>query len=132
MTDIPRRAARARVTIELANNRAPKGVFDLVFCDAPCSGSGAWRRTPQAKWMLTPDRLKELQQAQDAVLEAAKDHVAVGGQLVYVTCSVIKAENSERCAAFLGRNPGWQCAQEERWPLDSLGDGFYFARFLRL
>jgi len=99
--------------------------FGWGRCDAPCSGSGAGRRTPQGKWALTPGRLAELQRVQDEVLEAALPFVAPGGTLVFATCSVLRAENEARVEAFLARHPRWQVTQQTRWPLDALGDGFF-------
>lgn len=129
MADIPERAARAGVQITV--DTAPEGTFDLVLCDAPCSGSGAWRRAPQGKWALTPQRLTELQQLQDSVLDRALHHVAPDGALVFATCSVLTSENEDRVTAFLARNSGWQAVQTRRWPLDALGDGFFAAWLMR-
>ncbi|MEO0936666.1 MAG: RsmB/NOP family class I SAM-dependent RNA methyltransferase [Pseudomonadota bacterium] len=129
MADIPERAARAGV--QIAIDTGPEGQFDLVLCDAPCSGSGAWRRAPQGKWALTAERLTELQALQDSVLDSALRHVAPGGALVFATCSVLRAENEDRVAAFLARHPGWCVAEMQRWPLDALGDGFFAARLMR-
>lgn len=83
------------------------GRFDAVLVDAPCTGSGTWRRHPEAKWRLTPERLADLTARQDAILDAAAPLVAPGGRLVYVTCSVLRAENEDRVRAFLDRNPGF-------------------------
>ncbi|NBQ50557.1 MAG: RsmB/NOP family class I SAM-dependent RNA methyltransferase, partial [Marivivens sp.] len=79
MKDIPARAARAGTRIKTTNR--PNGTFDLVFCDAPCSGSGTWRRTPDAKWRLTESRLTELTKIQRSILETAMTHVGQGGRL---------------------------------------------------
>lgn len=79
--------------------------MDIVFADAPCSGSGAWRRRPDSKWRLTPnalaDRIKEQRQA----LELARPLVKPGGSLIYVTCSVLPEENSAQAAWFTGQYP---------------------------
>ena len=82
-----------------------EGRMDLVFIDAPCSGSGAWRRHPDTKWRLTPEALARRQADQDAVLEAGVLYVRPGGRLIYVTCSVLAEENEDRVAAFLERHP---------------------------
>jgi 16S rRNA (cytosine967-C5)-methyltransferase len=71
-----------------------------VLVDAPCTGSGTWRRRPDTKWRLTPDMLAERNRQQDAVLQAAQRFVRPGGELVYVTCSLLPQENAERIAAF--------------------------------
>jgi 16S rRNA (cytosine967-C5)-methyltransferase len=75
--------------------------FDVVFVDAPCSGSGAWRRHPDAKWRLKPANLAERQRQQRAALAAAAPLVKPGGRLVYATCSVLPEENSDQVAGFL-------------------------------
>jgi len=132
MRDLPARAARAGVRIaqaasaDLADQR-----FDLVLCDAPCSGSGAWRRSPEAKWRLTPDRLAALHRTQDAILDRAADLVAPSGALAYATCSLLNTENRDRVAAFLARHSGWRLVEDRRLtPLDG-ADGFYVARLAR-
>ena len=78
-----------------------EGRCDLVFVDAPCTGSGAWRRNPDAKWRIRPGALEERVKDQTEILERAKTFVKPGGRLVYVTCSVLKPENEDRVAAFL-------------------------------
>ena len=77
------------------------GRMDVVFVDAPCTGSGTWRRHPDAKWRLTPAQLERRMAEQDAVLAAAAAHVRPGGRLVYVTCSLLAEENEDRVQAFL-------------------------------
>ncbi|WP_299369852.1 RsmB/NOP family class I SAM-dependent RNA methyltransferase [uncultured Tateyamaria sp.] len=129
MRDLPARAARGghRIDICPPENIGKAGHFDLVFCDAPCSGSGTWRRTPDAKWALTQDRLTALQQMQAGVLDAAVSHVAPGGVLAYATCSVLAVENAAQVAAFRARHPGWQVLSSCTWPVDKDGDGFFLA-----
>lgn len=75
--------------------------FDLVLVDAPCTGSGTWRRRPDAKWRLKPQALAERQADQRTVLALAARLVKPGGRLVYVTCSVLAEENSDQIAAFI-------------------------------
>lgn len=132
MTDLPGRAARAGATVHIltdAECASLKPVCDLVLVDAPCSGSGAWRRKPEGKWLLTPETLAGFPPLQDAILDAAASKVKPGGALVYATCSIVTAENEERAAAFTARNPGWTAEGERRLsPLDG-GDGFFIARF---
>ena len=94
--------------------RAPKGPTDvladlegrcdLVLIDAPCTGSGAWRRNPDAKWRMRPGALEQRIKDQDETLESALRFVKRGGRIVYVTCSVLRAENEDRIAAFLERH----------------------------
>ncbi len=80
-----------------------EGRMDIVFIDAPCSGSGAWRRHPDTKWRLTPEALARRKADQDAVLDAGVLYVRPGGRMIYVTCSVLAEENEDRVAAFLAR-----------------------------
>ncbi len=81
--------------------------MDLVFVDAPCTGSGTWRRRPDAKWRLTPVQLAQRIGDQDAVLGAAAGLTRIGGRMVYVTCSVLAEENEDRVAAFLEASSGF-------------------------
>ena len=80
------------------------GRMDRVLVDAPCSGSGAWRRKPEAKWRLTPESLINRRNDQRAVLARAARLVKPGGRLIYVTCSVLPEENTEQVDAFLAAN----------------------------
>jgi 16S rRNA (cytosine967-C5)-methyltransferase len=77
---------------------------DLVMIDAPCTGTGAWRRNPDAKWRIRPGALAERIKEQDAVLEHAAALVKPGGRVAYVTCSVLADENGDRVRAFLARH----------------------------
>lgn len=79
--------------------------FDRVVIDAPCTGSGTWRRRPDAKWRLKPRNLAERQKEQAAVLAQAAPLVKPGGRLIYITCSLLPAENTEQVAAFVNGNP---------------------------
>jgi 16S rRNA (cytosine967-C5)-methyltransferase len=79
--------------------------MDLVFVDAPCSGSGSWRRHPDTKWRLTPETLTRRIADQDAVLDLGAVFVKPGGRMVYVTCSVLPEEDEDRVAGFLARSP---------------------------
>ena len=129
MSDLPERALRAGATVRvlMPGTAAEAGPFDLVLVDAPCSGSGAWRRQPEAKWRLDAARLAALAETQAAILDAAAELNRPGGRLVYVTCSLLEAENEGQVAAFLARRPGWRVAAERRLsPLEG-GDGFYVA-----
>ncbi len=78
-----------------------EGAMDVVFCDAPCTGTGTWRRRPDAKWRLKPTALEKRMSEQDTVLERAQRYVKPGGRLVYITCSVLPEENEDRVTAFL-------------------------------
>jgi 16S rRNA (cytosine967-C5)-methyltransferase len=133
MMDIPARAERAGASITLlaTDMIAERGPFDLVLVDAPCSGSGAWRRSPEAKWALTEERLTELCAIQDQILAECRQYVAPQGTLVFATCSVFKRENEDRVAAFLEQNPDWQCTKQERLDVNPMADGFFVARLER-
>jgi 16S rRNA (cytosine967-C5)-methyltransferase len=129
MSDLPERARRAGSHIEvLKPGRSPmKASFDLVLVDAPCSGSGAWRRQPEAKWRLDASRLAELETIQATVLRDAARFVRPGGRLAYATCSILDEENSKIVEGFLRDNPSFTLLSERRLtPLDG-GDGFYVA-----
>lgn len=107
MKDLSDRAERARIAVRLLKTSELKqtGPFDLVLCDAPCSGSGSWRRAPEGKWRLTPDVLDEVTGIQAQILEDAAPLVAAGGALAYATCSVLSVENQDQIARFLSSHP---------------------------
>jgi 16S rRNA (cytosine967-C5)-methyltransferase len=131
MKDIPPRARRAGAEIEICATppAALRGACDLVFVDAPCSGSGAWRRNPDAKWSLTPARLAELSVLQRRILTDAAVYLRPGGRLIYATCSLFRAENEDQVGWFLAEHGEWTLEAEARFsPVDG-GDGFYVARF---
>jgi 16S rRNA (cytosine967-C5)-methyltransferase len=115
LTDTIRRAERAGVrNLQVRSPVKPdalKGLdarMDLVFVDAPCSGTGSWRRHPDTKWRLTPQALERRTAEQDAVLDQAVAFVKPGGRIVYVTCSVLPAEDEDRVAAFRARHPQFE------------------------
>lgn len=81
------------------------GRIDLVLVDAPCTGSGSWRRNPDAKWRVRPGALAERLKQQAAALERAAMLVKPGGRIAYVTCSVLAEENGAQVRAFLDRHP---------------------------
>ena len=81
--------------------------FDVVLVDAPCSGSGTWRRNPEGRWRLTPDRLDRVTAIQSRLLEIAASLVKPGGLLVYAVCSIIAREGAGQVDAFLGRHSSW-------------------------
>jgi 16S rRNA (cytosine967-C5)-methyltransferase len=78
---------------------------DLVLIDAPCTGTGTWRRNPDAKWRMRPGALAERIKAQSELLARAADFVRPGGRIVYVTCSVLRDENEDRVSGFLQTHP---------------------------
>ena len=102
------RAARAGATIirtHLASPTPPESLFDVVLLDAPCSGSGTWRRQPELRWRLTKEVLAARMATQDSLLDEAATRVREGGRLIYATCSILPCENEDRIAAFLARHP---------------------------
>lgn len=133
LEELERRAARAGAGIirthllgaDLSDLMAP-GPFDLVFLDAPCSGSGTWRRQPELKWRLTPERLAELTALQDRLLNQA---AVAGGRLAYATCSILACENQDRVDSFLARNPNFARTGPDfhASPAQTGSDGFYLA-----
>ncbi len=96
------RNAQAHANIE---DLSPlEGQMDLVLVDAPCTGSGTWRRRPDAKWRLSDQQLERREIEQRDVLDAAKAYVKPGGRLVYITCSLFAPENGNQVNAFLAGN----------------------------
>jgi 16S rRNA (cytosine967-C5)-methyltransferase len=111
MRPLSERAERAGATIIVAvgndiTNLAPQS-FDAVLVDVPCSGSGTWRRNPDAKWRLTADALAHYKQTQAALLDSAARLVKRDGRLVYATCSILCSENEDAVENFLSRNRGF-------------------------
>ena len=133
MMDIPARAERAGTSIKLLATDMIKaeGLFDLVLVDAPCTGSGAWRRSPEGKWALTEERLAELTVIQDSILDETVQYVSQGGALTFGTCSVFKCENEDRISAFLERHSGWKCVKQTRLDVSEMADGFFVAHLTR-
>lgn len=154
--ELEKRSARAGAIIikALPLDRARRqcleegGLFDLVLVDAPCSGSGTWRRQPELRWRLTPGRLAELRGIQDSLLDQAALMVRPGGRLVYATCSILPMENQDRAEAFMARQTGFVALNlVESWgsapsppglaadfqasPYRTGTDGFYCAGFRR-
>ena len=84
-----------------------RAAADVVLVDAPCSGTGTWRRNPEARWRLTPARLDRLVATQHHVLDVAAPLVRAGGALVYIVCSLLDAEGAGQAEQFLCRHPGW-------------------------
>src|SRR5205807_5002569 len=103
----------SRAGVHNADVRTPKGEADpladirasadLVVIDAPCTGTGTWRRNPDAKWRMRPGALEIRLKDQTEVLERAAPLVQTGGRIAYITCSVLSEENGEQVSAFVGR-----------------------------
>ncbi|MEM7222478.1 MAG: RsmB/NOP family class I SAM-dependent RNA methyltransferase [Pseudomonadota bacterium] len=127
------------------------GSFDRVLVDAPCSGSGAWRRQPDARWRLTAARLEQYTQSQAEILRIAAGLLRPGGRLIYATCSLLPPENRDQATTFLTERPDyralplgdlWREQLETPYPGDECPallltplrhgtDGFYLAVFQR-
>ncbi|MEO8547934.1 MAG: RsmB/NOP family class I SAM-dependent RNA methyltransferase [Sphingomicrobium sp.] len=119
------------------------GTADVVLVDAPCSGSGTWRRNPEGRWRLTPDRLDRLVRAQAQLLETAAALVRPGGRLVYAVCSILTAEGDGQVSAFLAGRSSWVAEETPiaAGRLTGIGrllvpgqdgtDGFFVARLVR-
>lgn len=105
---------------------ANAGAFDRVLVDAPCSGTGTWRRRPETRWRLTKAMLDEMGDLQDSILDSAARIVAPGGRLVYATCSVLRMENQTRIESFLVRHPGFSIVSADRAAPDKLRDAVLF------
>jgi len=120
-----------------------QGKADAVLVDAPCSGTGTWRRNPEARWRLTPDRLRELVDIQRRLLGIAAQLVAPGGALVYAVCSLLEEEGALQAGHFLTDSPAFEAEKDLFTPGCYRGsgkllspardgtDGFFVARFRR-
>lgn len=146
------RAAKAQARIETRLLNPPNeldmladwvGSTDVVLVDAPCSGSGTWRRNPEGRWRLTPDRLERLVRVQAQLLETAAALVRPGGRLVYAVCSILAAEGAGQVGKFLAGRSSWvaQATPIDAGRSDGVGrllvpgqdgtDGFFVARLVR-
>jgi len=148
------RAARAGVTIAETRLLDPgreaaaladwTGVADAVLVDAPCSGTGTWRRNPEARWRLSESEVARLAALQARLMDVASGLVRPGGRLVYVVCSLLDAEGAGQVDTFLAGHPGWRAeplhlpAGRPRGhgirltPAHDATDGFFVARLVRL
>ena len=131
MKDVTVRAKRAGAKVTVLSDPAPHAPFDLILCDVPCSGSGSWRRDPQGKWTLTPQKLTEICKTQADILDRAAGLLQPEGVLAYATCSLLREENEDQITAFLERHPGWRCQGSKRYALWDRGDGFFGAHLSR-
>lgn len=135
MKDLPERARRAGANIEvltseqLSKNRP---VCDLVVVDAPCTGTGAWRRNPDAKWRISQEFVDEITNLQAHILDKAMTYVQPGGVLIYATCSILRIENRDQVQSFLDRAAGWRLLEDVTYTPVQGGDGFYGAKLLKI
>jgi 16S rRNA (cytosine967-C5)-methyltransferase len=148
------RAARAGATIITTRLLDPgreaealadwRGAADAVLVDAPCSGTGTWRRNPEARWRLSEAQLARHVALQGRLLDLAAGLAGEGGRIVYVTCSLLDEEGREQVDAFLERHPDWRAAAPSLpagvgrgagirlTPAHDGTDGFFIARFVRV
>ncbi len=146
------RAERAGAAIETRLLNPPReleeldglrSAADVVLVDAPCSGSGTWRRNPEARWRLTPDRLDRLVAAQERLLGIAAELVRPGGAIVYAVCSLLRREGAGQAESFLGSRSDWTVQDILTFagradgggrlvtPAHDGTDGFFIARLLK-
>jgi len=90
------------------------GKMDRVVIDAPCTGSGTWRRRPDAKWKLTAEQVAQRVGEQAALLAEAVRYLKPGGTLIYITCSILTDENQNQIEQFLGANPGFEATDPKQ------------------
>lgn len=118
------------------------GACDVVLVDAPCTGSGTWRRNPEARWRLTLEGLGRTATLQAHILDLAAPLVRPGGALVFAVCSLFSREGADQASAFLARHPGWRAETPRSagradgpgtllTPARNGTDGFFFARLLK-
>jgi 16S rRNA (cytosine967-C5)-methyltransferase len=152
LSKLPPRAARAGADIETRLLNPPNELdeladwrdsADLVLVDAPCSGSGTWRRNPEGRWRLTPERLDRVIAIQERLLDTAAELVRPGGRLVYAVCSLLSREGAGQIDRFLERHSSWisedtaiaggRCDGAGRLltPAHDRTDGFFVARLRR-
>ena len=115
-----------------------------VLIDAPCSGTGTWRRNPEARWRLTEGQLARYVETQARLLDLSVKLVRPGGRLVYVVCSLLDSEGAGQIGDLLARHPGWRADMPHLalgtargpgirlTPLHDETDGFFIARLVRL
>jgi 16S rRNA (cytosine967-C5)-methyltransferase len=127
LDELTRRAARAGLGSRISRVPVPRGPYDGVLVDAPCSGTGTWRRSPHLKWTTTPVAVAGFARRQAALLAANAGQVRPGGRLVYATCSLCRSENEDVVDAFLRSHPEFSPAPASRpGPATPRGPGLLF------
>ena len=99
-----------------------KEKFDIVLVDAPCSGTGTWRRNPDMRWQHYGPSLDELLGIQEEILEKSSKCVKPGGRLVYATCSLLQEENEAQIEKFLAQHPAFSVQPQDK--NSALGEPF--------
>ena len=129
MKDLPIRATRAGVTVNILSDDEidQQAAFDQIICDVPCSGSGSWRRSPDAKWRFSLEDLNDINLLQEDILNKASALLAPGGSIFYCTCSVLDSENETQITKFIAQNPRFSTQDIRHWPVSAQGDGFFLA-----
>lgn len=126
--ELVKRAKRAHVSIIRIVTKLPEPFkkFDHVVVDAPCSGTGTWRRTPDMRWKLDEKQLKNIVALQSEILDRAEAYVKPGHYLSYITCSLTQDENEDQIASFLNRHPRYSVLKQKRFsPWRTETDGFF-------
>jgi 16S rRNA (cytosine967-C5)-methyltransferase len=153
LSRIKKRAERLDITNIKTITNVSDDDYTRFIIDAPCSGSGTWRRSPDAKFRLTPEKLTNICNIQREILEFGAKHTKTGGRLIYITCSVFKEENEDQIESFLASHPEF-CAlnHKDLWnecldinlypfvsekylqfsPLNTKTDGFFFCAMKKI
>ena len=153
LSRIKKRAERLDIINIKTVNTVTDNDFDRFIIDAPCSGSGTWRRCPDAKYRLTKEKLDDIVKTQKEILEFGAKHTKVGGRLIYITCSVFEEENEEQIENFIKNHPEFSIVDHnELWkevlditfypfntnkylnfsPLKTKTDGFFFCMMKKI
>ncbi|MCK4856560.1 MAG: 16S rRNA (cytosine(967)-C(5))-methyltransferase RsmB [candidate division Zixibacteria bacterium] len=104
------------LVIQADGRKFQSGIYDRILVDAPCSGSGVFRKFPESRWITTPEDVGRLAQQQVQLLENAANLLAPTGRMVYSTCSVLKAENENVIERFLSEHPKFEVILPEEFP----------------
>ncbi len=126
--ELVKRATRARVNIIEIQPQLPPSTthFDYVVVDAPCSGCGTWRRSPNMRWHLTEKQLSHIVKSQTEILNRAEAYVKEDGYLAYITCSLTTDENENQIEQFLSNHPDYKVVKQKRYsPWRTGTDGFF-------
>jgi 16S rRNA (cytosine967-C5)-methyltransferase len=154
LSRLPQRAASAAaldIEIRLLNPKEERGALhdlvgeaDVVLVDAPCSGTGTWRRNPELRWRLTPKKLQQVAALQRHVIDIGAELVKPGGALIYAVCSLLDCEGRDQISGFLARQSGWRVCEITSelgrphgnglllTPRHDGTDGFFVARLRKL